>query len=117
MGHTNPTERNNRNNRNNPNSSNEEKNVGGRIKVAAICIGLILLIAASFKLQMELNSLRDEYNELKAEADAVRIERDRLKEQYEQSENDPDEYLAQKAKDEGYYDPDSQRVLNDMPDT
>lgn len=114
MGHTNPTER---NNRNNPSSPNEEKNVGGRMKVAAICIGLILLIAASFKLQMELNSLRDEYNELKAEADAVRIERDRLKEQYEQSGNNPEEYLAQKAKDEGYYDPDSQRVLNDMPDT
>lgn len=96
---------------------NNEKKSGGRIKAIAVCIGLILLIAASFKLQMELNRLRDEYDELKAEADAVRIERDRLKEQYEQSETDPDEYLAQKAKEEGYYDPDSQRVINDMPES
>ena len=86
-----------------------------RIKAIALFAVIVLLIAASIKLQMELNRLREEYYDMKEEADALRIERDRLKEQYELLEKDPDAYLAQKAKQEGYYDPDSQRVLNDMP--
>ena len=86
-----------------------------RIKAIALFAVIVLLIAASFKLQMELNRLREEYYDMKEEADALRIERDRLKEQYELLDKDPDAYLARKAKEEGYYNPDSQRVLNDMP--
>lgn len=89
--------------------------MGGRIKAIAVFIIIILLIAASFKLQMELNSLREDYYDTKEQADALRIERDRLKEEYELLRDHPDEYYAQKAKTEGYYDPDSQRILNDMP--
>ena len=92
-----------------------EKKNGGRMKAIALFAIIVLLIAASFKLQMELNRLREEYYDMQKQADELRIERDRLKEQYELLEKDPDAYLAQKAKTEGYYDPDSQRILNDMP--
>lgn len=72
-------------------------------------------MVASFKLQMELNRLRDEYAEMKQQADALRIERDRLEELYDQLKNDPDAFMEKKAQEEGYYDPDAQRILNDMP--
>ena len=92
-----------------------EKKSGGRIKAIALFIIIILLIAASFKQQMELNRLRENYYEVKEQADELRIERDRLKEQYELLQKNPDEYYAQKAGSEGFYDPDAQIFTNDMP--
>ena len=92
----------------------ENKRIG---KVTAIAIALILvfLIGACFKLQMELNELREKHDALSAEVDDARIELDRRLEEKERLENNPDEYFEDKAYEQGYRKPTDSVYINDMP--
>lgn len=87
----------------------------GKAASAAILLIMILLIAACFKLQMELNEIRRQYETLKDEVDAARIERDRQAEAYRQLEDHPDDYLEDKAYEQGYRKPTDRDYINDMP--
>lgn len=92
----------------------ENKKIG-KVKATAIILIMLFLVVASFKLQMELNELREEYEELKAEFDYTRIELDRRTEAKEKLETNPDEYYEQKTYEHGYRKTQDSVYINDMP--
>lgn len=92
----------------------ENKKIG-KVKATAIILIMLFLVVASFKLQMELNELREEYEQLKAEFDYTRIELDRRTEAKEKLENNPGEYYEQKTYEQGYRKTGDNVYINDMP--
>jgi predicted Holliday junction resolvase-like endonuclease len=87
-----------------------------KLAAGAILLIMVFLIIACFKLQMELNELRAECEALEEEVDAARIEVDRREYLKEKQETDPEEYMEEKAYDQGYRNPSDREYINDMPE-
>lgn len=75
---------------------------------------MVFLIIACFKLQMELNELREECEALEEKVNEARIEVDRREYQFDKQENDPEGFLQDKAHEQGYRNPSDKEYVNDM---
>lgn len=92
----------------------ENKKIG-KIAAIAIVLVMIFLVIACFKLQMELNELRDKHDALTLEVNEARIELDRRIEAKDRLEKDPDGYYENEAYEQGYRKPSDSVYINDMP--
>jgi len=92
----------------------ENKKIG-KVGGTAILLVLVFLIIACFKLQMDLNELREEHDALEQEVNDARIELDRRIEAKEKLESDPDSYYEDQAYEQGYRKTEDSVYINDMP--
>lgn len=85
-----------------------------KIGAAAILIVIVFLIIAAFGLQMELNELRDKYEDLVEDRDKARLEMEKVERDYNMMKKNLDEYLEKEALEHGYRYPNTKEFTNDM---
>ncbi len=80
----------------------------------AILLIIVLLIVAAFRLQMELNELRDEAEDLTQQLNEARLEKEKVERDYNMMRKNLDEYLEKEALEHGYRYPNTKEFTNDM---
>jgi len=85
-----------------------------KLGAVAILLIIVLLIVAAFRLQMELNELRDEAEELTQQLNEARLEKEKVERDYDMMRKNLDEYLEKEALEHGYRYPNTKEFTNDM---
>lgn len=85
-----------------------------KLGAVAILLIIVLLIVAAFRLQMELNELRDEADELTQQLNEARLEKEKVERDYNMMRKNLDEYLEKEALEHGYRYPNTKEFTNDM---
>ena len=85
-----------------------------KIGAMGILVVMVLLIIAAFRLQMNLNELRNEAEELEKELTEVRLEKEKIERDYDMMRKNREEYLEKEALEHGYRHPNTKEFTNDM---